>query len=67
MVWGTLTKDGSTGFQDFVAADATSPKGNIWTLTGKGDGTFNTATSVAFTGALQPGVNHKFVQSDGVR
>ncbi|MGA8493096.1 MAG: FG-GAP-like repeat-containing protein [Terriglobales bacterium] len=55
MVWATLTKDSGTGFLDFVAADATTPNGNIWTLTGKGDGTFNAATSVAFTGALQPG------------
>ena len=55
MVWGTLTKDSGTGFLDFVAADGASPNGSVWTLTGKGDGTFNAATSVAFTGALQPG------------
>lgn len=55
MVWGTLTKDAGTGFLDFVAVDAASPNGSIWTLTGKNDGTFNTATSVAFTGALAAG------------
>ncbi len=56
MVWGTLIKHGGTGALDFVAADAASPNGSIWTLTGKSGGTFNTpATSVAFTGALQPG------------
>ena len=69
MVWGTLTKDAGTGFLDFVAADAASPNGSIWTLTGKGDGTFNAATSVAFTGALAAGRSGEcqFFQSDGVR
>jgi Bacterial Ig-like domain (group 3)/FG-GAP-like repeat len=49
IVWGTVTLLG--GQQSFVAVDANAP-GNVWTLAGNGDGTFQAATSVAIVGQL---------------
>ena len=58
-VWAAVADVNGDGCPDVVVADAASPNGNIWTVLGKGDGTcdgsFGTATSVAFTGALSPG------------
>lgn len=52
IVGAALTLDTTSGFLDLVAADAASPNGSVWTLLGNGDGTFQTPTSVSFTGAL---------------
>ncbi len=44
---GTLSVDATTGFLDVVVVDSANP-GNVWTVTGNGDGTFSdTPTSVA--------------------
>ncbi len=53
-VWATVTDVNGDGIPDVVIADAATPNGNIWTMLGKGDGTFTPASpaSVAFTGAL---------------
>lgn len=49
-VWATLTNVG--GNLAVVLADGATPKGNIWTALGNGDGTFQTPHAVPFTGAL---------------
>jgi len=52
-VWATLFDVNGDGKLDLVLADASNP-GNIWTALGNGDGTFQAATHVPFTGALLP-------------
>jgi len=56
-VWATVTDVNGDGIPDVVIADAGTPNGNIWTMIGKGDGTFTAASpaSVMFTGPLNPG------------
>jgi hypothetical protein len=53
-VWAAVVDVNGDGKLDVVVADANSP-GNIWTLLGNGDGTFQTATGVGFMGGLNPG------------
>ena len=54
-VWATLADVNADGKLDVVLADGDTPNGNIWTALGNGDGSFQTPTAVAFTGALYPG------------
>ncbi|HXM22652.1 MAG TPA: FG-GAP-like repeat-containing protein [Terriglobales bacterium] len=51
VVWATVADVNGDNKLDFVVADAANP-GNIWTLNGKGNGTFGAPTPVAFTGQL---------------
>jgi hypothetical protein len=53
-VWAALADVNGDGKLDVVLADANMPNGNIWTALGNGDGTFQKATAVSFTGALRP-------------
>jgi hypothetical protein len=62
-VGATLTAAKPDTHLDFIVADAANP-GNIWTLKGNGDGTFQTPTSVAFTGQLAPGTATTVVFAD---
>jgi len=55
VVWAAVADVTGDKKLDFVVADAASP-GNIWTLAGNGNGTFQAATSVAFTGQLSQGL-----------
>ncbi|MGA8151637.1 MAG: FG-GAP-like repeat-containing protein [Terriglobales bacterium] len=52
LLGGTLFDVNGDGKLDVVMADGASPNGNIWTLLGKGDGTFHTPTAVHFIGQL---------------
>jgi len=54
-VWATLADVNGDGKLDVVLADAASPKGNICTALGNGDGTFGTLSCVAIVGALNAG------------
>jgi len=59
---GILYDAGNTGKLAVVAVDAANP-GNVWTLTGNGDGTFNAATSVTLGG--RAGANLVFGDFNG--
>lgn len=49
LIGGTLADVNGDGKLDVVVVDQNAP-GNVWTLLGNGDGTFQTAASVAMTG-----------------
>jgi hypothetical protein len=49
---------------DLIVADNANP-GNIWTVKGNGDGTFQAPTSVAFTGTLSPYSTVAFADFNG--
>lgn len=55
IIWATVTPLG--GHASLVAVDSANP-GNVWTLAGVGNGTFNAATSVAITGQLRTGLQN---------
>jgi Bacterial Ig-like domain (group 3)/FG-GAP-like repeat/FG-GAP repeat len=49
---------------DFIVVDAANP-GNVWTLKGNGDGTFQTSTGVSFSGQFSPAGNIIFADFNG--
>ncbi len=59
-----LTKAKPDTNLDLIVADNANP-GNIWTMKGNGDGTFQTPTSVAFTGQLSPYSTVAFADFNG--
>jgi len=63
---GALGVDQTSGFLDVVAVDSATP-GNVWTVTGNGDGTFSaTPTSVALSGPVGYDVTVADLNGDGM-
>jgi hypothetical protein len=62
---GTMADVNGDGKLDAVLVDQASP-GNVWTLLGNGDGTFQTPTSVALNGSAGYGVVFADFNGDGL-
>jgi hypothetical protein len=65
LLGGVLADTTDDGKLDLVVVDQAAPA-NVWTLLGNGDGTFQTPTSVALSGAVGNGATFTDLNGDGL-